>query len=128
MLKVHNCKYNKKNRHVKIFNFPTNFDFQGGMYVLQLMDHYSAGFCVLIIAIVECLVINWIYGQYWTDFTLSSITAFLNMDQSSVMFCNLIHLISLSFISILNLRYNCLMKDNKSAYYLILSIDIKQVI
>ncbi|ELT89984.1 hypothetical protein CAPTEDRAFT_82183, partial [Capitella teleta] len=36
---------------------------QGGMWVLQLMDHYSAGFCVLVIAIVECMVINWIYGQ-----------------------------------------------------------------
>lgn len=39
---------------------------QGGMYVLQLMDHYSAGFCVLIIAIVECFVINWIYGALLT--------------------------------------------------------------
>lgn len=36
---------------------------QGGMYVLQLMDHYSAGFCVLVIAIFECLAINWIYGS-----------------------------------------------------------------
>lgn len=36
---------------------------QGGMYVLQLMDHYSAGFCVLIIAISECVAINWIYGD-----------------------------------------------------------------
>jgi solute carrier family 6 amino acid transporter-like protein 5/7/9/14 len=35
---------------------------QGGMYVLQLMDHYSAGFCVLVIAVVECFVINWVYG------------------------------------------------------------------
>jgi len=35
---------------------------QSGMYVLQLMDHYSARFSVLIIAVVECFVINWIYG------------------------------------------------------------------
>lgn len=35
---------------------------QGGMYVLSLMDHYSAGFCVLVIAIFECVCINWIYG------------------------------------------------------------------
>eukprot|EP00920_Eleutheroschizon_duboscqi_P002841 GHVT01006633.1.p1 GENE.GHVT01006633.1~~GHVT01006633.1.p1 ORF type:complete len:554 (+),score=1.71 GHVT01006633.1:27-1664(+) len=35
---------------------------QGGMYVLQLMDHYSASFSVLIIACTECFVINWIYG------------------------------------------------------------------
>jgi len=40
------------------------FLLQGGMYVLQLMDYYSAGFCVLVIAIIECFVINWIYGQY----------------------------------------------------------------
>ncbi|KAK2142031.1 hypothetical protein LSH36_1002g00015 [Paralvinella palmiformis] len=38
-----------------------NWLFQGGMHVLQLMDHYAAGFCVLIIAVVECVVINWIY-------------------------------------------------------------------
>ncbi|KAI0215921.1 hypothetical protein LSAT2_031995 [Lamellibrachia satsuma] len=36
---------------------------QGGMYVLQLLDWYSAGFCVLIIAIVECCAINWLYGN-----------------------------------------------------------------
>jgi len=36
---------------------------QGGMYVLQLMDWYSASFSVLIIAVVECVVINWIYGN-----------------------------------------------------------------
>ena len=36
---------------------------QGGMYVLQLMDHYSAGFSVLVIAVTECLCINWFYGK-----------------------------------------------------------------
>jgi len=36
---------------------------QGGMYVLQLMDHYSAGFGVLVIAIVECVAVSWIYGR-----------------------------------------------------------------
>jgi SNF family Na+-dependent transporter len=36
---------------------------QGGMYVLQLMDWYAASFCVLVIAIVECVAINWIYGN-----------------------------------------------------------------
>jgi hypothetical protein len=35
---------------------------QGGMYVLQLMDHYSAGFGVLLIALIECIAINWVYG------------------------------------------------------------------
>ena len=42
---------------------------QGGMYVLQLMDWYSAGFCVLIIAFVEAVVINWVYGKY-SDYLL----------------------------------------------------------
>jgi hypothetical protein len=36
---------------------------QGGMYVLQLMDWYAASFCVLIIAVAECVAINWIYGN-----------------------------------------------------------------
>ena len=40
-----------------------NAFFQGGMYVLQLMDWYSASFSVLIIAMIECIVINWIYGR-----------------------------------------------------------------
>jgi solute carrier family 6 amino acid transporter-like protein 5/7/9/14 len=37
---------------------------QGGMYVLQLMDWYAAGFCVIVIAIFECTVISWIYGSH----------------------------------------------------------------
>ncbi|CAH1785348.1 unnamed protein product [Owenia fusiformis] len=36
---------------------------QGGMYVLQLMDWYAAGFCVLVVAVCECLIINWFYGN-----------------------------------------------------------------
>jgi len=36
---------------------------QGGMYVLQLMDWYSASFSVLIIAMIECVAINWVYGN-----------------------------------------------------------------
>ncbi|XP_055899303.1 sodium- and chloride-dependent glycine transporter 1-like isoform X3 [Biomphalaria glabrata] len=35
---------------------------EGGMYVLQLMDTYSASFAVFIMAILECLIIGWIYG------------------------------------------------------------------
>ena len=33
--------------------------------MLQLMDHYSAGFGVLIIAIVECVAVSWVYGRLW---------------------------------------------------------------
>lgn len=43
------------------------------MWVLQLMDHYSAGFCVLVIAVVECVVINWIYGQCSTSEILAGL-------------------------------------------------------
>ena len=34
------------------------------MYVLQLMDWYSASFSVLFIAVVECIVINHVYSKY----------------------------------------------------------------
>ena len=37
--------------------------FQGGMYVLTLMDWYSTGLALLLIGIVECIVINFIYGN-----------------------------------------------------------------
>jgi len=47
---------------------------QGGMYVLQLMDHYSAGFGVLVIAIVECVAVSWIYGN--TIYSHNSIDLF----------------------------------------------------
>ncbi|XP_019647388.1 PREDICTED: sodium- and chloride-dependent glycine transporter 2-like [Branchiostoma belcheri] len=35
---------------------------QGGFYLLQLMDNYSGTFSLLIVAIVECLVVGWVYG------------------------------------------------------------------
>lgn len=35
---------------------------RGGMYVLQLLDWYSAALTVILICIVECLIIGWIYG------------------------------------------------------------------
>lgn len=38
--------------------------FQGGMYVLQLMDNYCASFSALIIGLVEVIVIGWIYGEF----------------------------------------------------------------
>ncbi|UYV62208.1 hypothetical protein LAZ67_1008228 [Cordylochernes scorpioides] len=36
---------------------------QGGMYVLRLMDHYSATFALMIISFLETIVIGWIYGS-----------------------------------------------------------------
>ncbi|KAK3750882.1 hypothetical protein RRG08_029803 [Elysia crispata] len=35
---------------------------EGGMYILQLMDTYSASWAVFIMAILECTIIAWIYG------------------------------------------------------------------
>ncbi|ESO81915.1 hypothetical protein LOTGIDRAFT_81772, partial [Lottia gigantea] len=34
----------------------------GGIYVFQLMDWFVAAFCLLIMCIIECLIIGWIYG------------------------------------------------------------------
>ncbi len=39
------------------------FLFQGGMYMLQLMDSYAATYSVLIIALTECLALAWVYGK-----------------------------------------------------------------
>ncbi|XP_041365129.1 sodium- and chloride-dependent glycine transporter 1-like [Gigantopelta aegis] len=35
---------------------------EGGMYVLQLMDTYAASWSVFFMAILECVIIGWIYG------------------------------------------------------------------
>ncbi|CAL1535451.1 unnamed protein product [Lymnaea stagnalis] len=35
---------------------------EGGMYILQLMDTYAASFAVFMMAILECIIIAWIYG------------------------------------------------------------------
>lgn len=33
----------------------------GGIYLLTLMDNYSAGFSLLLVAMLECIVIAWVY-------------------------------------------------------------------
>ncbi|KAK3612140.1 hypothetical protein CHS0354_031215 [Potamilus streckersoni] len=35
---------------------------QGGMYILQLFDNYAATYSLLIIGLVECLALSWVYG------------------------------------------------------------------
>jgi len=35
---------------------------RGGIYLLTLMDNYSAGFSLLLIAMMECIVISYAYG------------------------------------------------------------------
>ena len=37
--------------------------FQGGMYILQLMDTYAASWSVFLLAICESVTIGWIYGM-----------------------------------------------------------------
>lgn len=40
---------------------------QGGMYLLQLMDWYSAAFSLMVISLLECIVIGWVYGKHGSD-------------------------------------------------------------
>jgi len=35
----------------------------GGIYILQLMDWYAAAFSLMIISLLECVVIAWVYGE-----------------------------------------------------------------
>uniref|UniRef100_A0A1B0GJA7 Sodium-neurotransmitter symporter n=1 Tax=Lutzomyia longipalpis TaxID=7200 RepID=A0A1B0GJA7_LUTLO len=39
------------------------FTTNSGMYWLQLMDKYAANWSVLLIAIIECVLISWLYGS-----------------------------------------------------------------
>jgi len=35
---------------------------QGGIYLLTMVDWYSAGVSLMIVAVTECLVLSWLYG------------------------------------------------------------------
>ncbi|KAK0051468.1 sodium- and chloride-dependent glycine transporter 1 [Biomphalaria pfeifferi] len=50
---------------VLIFLAALPFASRGGMYLFQLMDWYFAAFSVLVNAILECIIIGWIYGKSW---------------------------------------------------------------
>ena len=39
------------------------FQIQGGIYVFQLLDWYSATFSLMVISLLECVVVTWIYGR-----------------------------------------------------------------
>lgn len=45
------------------------FLFQGGNYVLTLMDVYGGGIAILFIAISECIALIWLYGKLQKGFT-----------------------------------------------------------
>ena len=48
------------------------FNFQGGMYVFQLFDNYSAsGSALLWIALFQSIAIGWIYGKKIIEATKS---------------------------------------------------------
>lgn len=36
--------------------------FQGGVYVFTLLNEYSSGYCLIILAMLECLVVSYAYG------------------------------------------------------------------
>jgi len=38
------------------------FPIQGGAYMLQLMDTYCGGWAILIIGLMECVAVAWVYG------------------------------------------------------------------
>ncbi|XP_041356847.1 sodium- and chloride-dependent glycine transporter 1-like [Gigantopelta aegis] len=45
---------------------------QGGIYILQVMDWYCATFSLMILSLIECVVIAWIYGidRFFKDIEL----------------------------------------------------------
>ncbi|XP_076446150.1 sodium-dependent proline transporter-like isoform X2 [Babylonia areolata] len=46
--------------------------FQGGIYVLQIMDWYCATFSLMLLSFTECVVISWVYGvdRFYKDIEL----------------------------------------------------------
>lgn len=46
--------------------------FQGGIYVLQIMDWYCATFSLMLLSFTECVVIAWVYGvnRFYKDIEL----------------------------------------------------------
>ncbi|XP_064608852.1 sodium- and chloride-dependent glycine transporter 1-like isoform X2 [Liolophura sinensis] len=45
---------------------------QGGVYVLQIMDWYASSFSLMLISLMECVVISWVYGinRFYKDIEL----------------------------------------------------------
>lgn len=47
----------------KIHVSKNNVSVQSGVYVFQLMDHYTAIISVILLAFVEVVVVCWLYGK-----------------------------------------------------------------
>ena len=37
---------------------------QGGIYLLTLMDNYSAGFSLMLVSMFEAIIVSYVYGMY----------------------------------------------------------------
>ena len=44
-------------------NMNTLFLFQGGMFVVELIDQFTTSFPLLVVAFFEAISISWIYGE-----------------------------------------------------------------
>ena len=42
--------------------FCINEYLQGGVYMLLLMDTYSATYALVVLALSECIALGWVYG------------------------------------------------------------------
>ena len=53
-----------------IFNFIYHVIpyFQGGYHLFQIMDTNVGGYPMLIVGIIECIVLGWVYGRLFLDY------------------------------------------------------------
>ena len=79
-----------------IFKILSILLFQGGNYVLTLMDVYGGGIAVLFIAITECIFLIWVYGKIrFTDTFKSNVCT----NERFILKC---HLSSLCFLFVVS--------------------------
>ena len=47
---------------VLISSISITYSFDNGLYLLDIVDHFVSGYGILIVSILECIMIGWIYG------------------------------------------------------------------